>query len=73
MVERKLQEYLDDVARNPVQYIREHGLELKNFVDEDELAKGLAEDDGWEMISSYDGTYETVYLEDRDLYIMRVN
>lgn len=73
MVERKLQDYLDDVANNPVQYIREHGLELKNFVDEDELAKGIADDDGWEMISSYDGTYETVYLEDRDLYIMRVN
>jgi hypothetical protein len=73
MVERKLDEFLDDVVRNPKQYIREYGLEMKNFIDENDLAKGLVDTDGWEIMSSYDGSYEVSYLPGKDYYIMRVS
>jgi hypothetical protein len=73
MVDNKVDELLYQVKRDPVQYIREYGMELKNFVDEKELAKGLVADDGWGIMNSYDGSYDSVRGEDGVLYyVMRV-
>ena len=73
MVERVLEERLDEVRSNPIRYIREYGLNLKDFVDEDELAKGLAESDGYGLMNSYDGDYDTIEFDDETYYIMRVS
>ena len=48
-------------------------MELKNFVDETELAKGLVADDGWGIMNGYDGSYDSVRGEDGVLYyVMRL-
>ena len=73
MVEERLESFLDDVGRNPRQYIREYGLELKEFIDEEELAKGLVDADGWEIMNPYDSSYETSYLPGKDYYVMRIS
>jgi len=73
MVDNKVDELIRLVKRDPVYYIRDFGLELQNFVDKDELAKGLVDDDGWGIMNSYDGTYDSVTGEDGVLYyVMRV-
>lgn len=73
MVDNKVDELIRLVKRDPVSYIRDFGLELQNFVDKDELAKGLVDDDGWGIMNSYDGTYDSVSGEDGVLYyVMRV-
>ena len=73
MVDNKVEELVYQVKRDPIQYIREYGMELKNFVDEKELAKGLVADDGWGIMNSYDGSYDSVRGEDGVLYyVMRV-
>ena len=73
MVERALEERLDDVERNPLFYIKEYGANIKDFIDEDELAKGLAEEDGYGIMNSYDGNYDTININGEDYYIMRIN
>jgi len=73
MVDNKVDELIRLVKRDPAYYIRDFGLELQNFVDKDELAKGLVADDGWGIMNSYDGTYDSVSGEDGVLYyVMRV-
>lgn len=69
MVEDKLQDLLYDVKRNPLHYIQEYSLNLKDFIDEDELAKGLVDTDGYGVMNSYDGNYEYV----GDYIVMRIS
>lgn len=73
MVEEKLEELLDDIVRNPKQYIRDYGLDLKNFIDEKALAEGIAEDDGWALISTYDGDWDLgLRYGNEDYYVIRL-
>jgi hypothetical protein len=73
MIEEVLEDKLYDVERNPMFYIKEYGLNIKDFVDEDELAKGLADEEGYGLMNSYDGNYDTININGEDYYIMRIN
>lgn len=73
MIEKVLEDKLYDVERNPMFYIKEYGLNIKDFVDEDELAKGLADEEGYGLMNSYDGNYDTININGEDYYIMRIN
>jgi len=73
MVDRVVENIVDDALRDPVRYIRDNGLNIKNFIDEDELAKSLVESDGWGIMNGYDGQYDEVTINDTSYYIMRIN
>jgi hypothetical protein len=73
MVEEKLEEILRDIRRNPVSYLKDYGYEMKNFVDLDKLAQGMVDDDGYGIISSYDGSYDTESVNGETYYIFRIN
>jgi hypothetical protein len=73
MVEDKLEERLSDIRRNPLSYIKDYGLEVKNFVDEESLIEDMVNTDGYGILSSYDGSYETIEINGDDYYIFRIN
>ena len=73
MVEKVLDDRLDDVRRNPLSYIKDYGLEVKNFVDEESLIEDMVNTDGYGILSSYDGSYDTVRINGEDYYIFRTN
>lgn len=73
MIENVLEGRLDDVKRNPMSYIREYGIDIKNFIDEDELAKGIVEADGYGIMNSYSGNYDTIDIQSETYYIMRIS
>ena len=73
MVDRVIENIVDDALRDPVRYIRDNGLNIKNFIDEDEFAKSLVESDGWGIMNGYDGQYDEVTVNDTSYYIMRIN
>jgi DNA-binding transcriptional MerR regulator len=73
MVEDKVQEMLRDVIRDPVHYLDEYGIDKKNFIDTDELAQGIVDDDGYGVLSSYDGSYDTEDVNGVTYYIFRIN
>ena len=73
MIEDKVQELIDDDMDNVPRTLRNFGLELKEYVDLDELAKGYVESDGWGIMNGYDGNYEYVKVNDKDFYVMRLN
>ena len=41
MIEDKVEEYVRYVRRDPLNYLKEMGLDIKNYIDEDALAQGL--------------------------------
>ena len=73
MVDDKLEDIVNRYMRDPMDFIKEHNLNLKDFVDEDELAQGLVDEDGWGVMNGNDGTYDEVDFDGETYYIMKVN
>jgi hypothetical protein len=73
MIENKVYELVRDVRRDPLDYLKNYGLNIKDYIDEDELAKGLVDTDGWGIMNSYDGNYDSIDVAGETYYIMRVN
>ena len=48
-------------------------MDVKEYIDTDDLAKGLANSEGYGMMASYDGTYDTEYVNNEPYYIIRTN
>ncbi len=64
---------LDDVRRDPVRFLKDYGLDMNNFIDEDRAAQEYVDSDGYGIISSYDGNYDTIEIQGKDYYIFRTN
>ena len=73
MIENKVNELVRDVRRDPLDYLKNYGLDIKEYIDEDELAQGLVDSDGWGIMNSYDGQYDTEEVNGVTYYIMRTN
>jgi hypothetical protein len=73
MIENKVYELVRDVRRDPLDYLKNYGLSIKEYIDEDALAQGLVDSDGWGIMNSYDGQYDTEEVNGVTYYIMRTN
>ena len=73
MIENKVAELVRDVRRDPLDYLKNYGLDFKEYVDEDALAQGLVDSDGWGVMNGYDGQYDSEEVNGITYYIMRVN
>lgn len=73
MVENKVAELVRDVRRDPLDYIKNYGLNIKDYVDEDALAQGLVDSDGYGIMNGYDGQYDIEEVNGVTYYIMRIN
>jgi hypothetical protein len=72
-IENKIQEFVDDALNDPASWLKDYGYELKDFVDIDEMAQTIYDSDGMEVISSYDGSYDTQNVGGVEYYIFRLN
>jgi hypothetical protein len=73
MVEAKVEEYLEDVENNPLRYIKDYGYNINDFINKNELAEGIVDSDGYGIMNSYNGDYDTINLNGESYYIMRIN
>ena len=73
MIENKVNELVRDVRRDPLDYLKNYGLPIKEYIDEDALAKGLIDSDGWGIMNGYDGQYDSEEVNGITYYIMRTN
>ena len=73
MIENKVAELVRDVRRDPLDYLKNLGYDIKDYIDEDALAQGLVDSDGWGIMNSYDGNYDSEDVNGVTYYIMRTN
>jgi hypothetical protein len=73
MIDNMVQSLVRDVRRDPLDYLKNYGLDFKEYVDEDALAQGLVDSDGWGVMNSYDGQYDSEEVNGVTYYIMRTN
>jgi hypothetical protein len=72
MIDDKLNEIVEEKQRYPLSFIKEYGLNLKNFININDLAKGLADADGYGSMNSNNGDYDVIEFKGKTYYIMRV-
>lgn len=73
MIDNMVERLVRDVRRDPIGYLNDYGLPVKEYIDEAALAQGLIDSDGWGIMNSYDGNYDSVDIAGEDYYIMRIN
>ena len=72
-IDDMVEELNNEIRRDPVSKIKEHGLDIDNFINKRELIQGVIDSDGYGMLSHYDGEYDTVEIDGTTYYIFRLN
>ncbi len=73
MIDRKVDDLLDDVKYDYRAKLDEFGMDISDYVDKDALAQAYVDSDGIGIMSSYDGSYETTYVNDETYVVMGTN
>jgi hypothetical protein len=68
MIEEKVSEYVKRAMKNPVNWIKSMDMEdsIKYYVNKKGVAKDIVDSDGIGVISSYDGSYDDVFISGPD-------
>jgi hypothetical protein len=73
MIDNKVAELVRSVRRDPLDYLKDYGFDIREYIDEDALAQGLVDSDGWGVMNGYDGQYDSEDVNGITYYIMRTN
>jgi hypothetical protein len=73
MIDNMVESLVRDVRRDPIGYLNDYGLPVKEYVDESALAQGLVDSEGWGFMNSYDNRYDSEEVNGVTYYIMRTN
>jgi hypothetical protein len=73
LIEEKIDDLVSDVSNNVDYYMTEHGLDYKDYIDQDAFIQGVIDADGYGIVNGYDGTANEIYVKDELFYVMRTN
>jgi len=73
MVEDKVEDLVSEKMSDPRVSLDEFGADISEYIDMEALARGLVESDGYAIMGSYDGTYDTENVNGTYYYIMRIS
>jgi hypothetical protein len=71
-IEDAIRTNVDNVSYNTLSFIREWDLDIKNFINQDDLIEGWINSDGYEIMSHYDGRVDEQKVEGVYYFIIRV-
>ena len=72
MIDEKVDDLVSDKMNDPTGALSEFGMDISGYIDKDSLAQGLVASDGYQILSSYDGSYDGESINDKYYYIMRI-
>jgi len=73
LIEEKIDDLVSHVSNNVDYYMTEHGLDYKDYIDQDAFIQGVIDADGYGIVNGYDGTANEIYVKDELFYVMRTN
>ena len=73
LIDEKVEEMIEDVRSSPLYYVREHGLEMTEFIDRQSFVDAVVDEDGWGVLCPYDGNYEEYNINDKWIYVFRLD
>lgn len=72
VIEREIEARLEYVKENPVQQLKDYGMELEGYVDEQKAYQTILDNDGYQVMSSYDGEVNEEIVNGDTFYIIRI-
>lgn len=73
MIDNKVDELLYDVRRNLIDYMKDWGMKISEYIDKDAAIQDIIDSDGYgHILNGYDGEYDTVEMDGETFVIMRV-
>ena len=74
-IEEKIDELVDDVKDNPLDWLKEMGIEkYEDYIDEDEFINAVIDEDGYyHSLNSYNGEGDTVEWDGETYHIMNTD
>ena len=74
MIEQVIREYVNEVRRDPLYFLKSYDFELNRFINKDDLIHGIIEEDGYgTVLNHYDGTVDEEIIRNNTYYIMRID
>jgi predicted nuclease with TOPRIM domain len=74
LIDDKAEELAKDAAYDPMDWLKEMGLDIENFIDKRDFIEGVIDADGYgHTLSSYDGNADEVIVEGTTYWIIRLN
>ena len=74
LIERKVEELLDDKTYDMIATARDYGINLDEFVDKSAMAQDIVNDDGFgHTLNLYDGNEDTVEFQGDTYYIFQID
>ena len=73
MIEEKIDELVDDAMSDPLGFLKEYDFKISDYVDADEVAQGVVDTDGVEVMAPYDGVVNEEDYLDTEFSIFRYN
>ena len=71
MIDEKVDDMAYQVKRDPLSYLKDHGFTIKDYVDLECIQGELIRNSDYSDLNSYDGNYDTFYVDNETFYIMR--
>jgi len=72
-MDNKVEELVDDAVSDPEYFIRQHGIDSEEFIDEDEFIDACLDADGpAHFLNHYDGSYDSIRIGEKYYEIMRI-
>jgi len=73
MIDDKVEELLRDVKRNIVDYMKDWGMDIANYINKESAVEDIINSDGYgHILNSYDGNYDEVDVDGDNFIVMRV-
>ena len=72
MVDDKVEDMIRTVKHNIVYYMKDFGMDIENYIDKESFIDDVISEDGYGIINSYSGDYDSVTLDEYYI-VMRIN
>jgi hypothetical protein len=73
MIDNKVDEMLYDVRRNLIDYMKDWGMKIGEYINKEDAIQDIIDSDGYgHILNGYDGDYDTVEMDGETFVVMRV-
>jgi hypothetical protein len=74
IIEKEIQSRVDDAMYDPQTWMRDYGMSIKDFIDEDGFIQAVVDEDGiGQTLNGYDGSADLITVNNETFYVMRID
>lgn len=74
LIDDVVEDRLSDVRYDPVEFIKEWGLDMDNFIDRRDFIQGVIDADGYgHILNGYNANADEIKVQDKWFHVMRIN